>query len=700
MATTDIQKILIATAWPYVNGDIHIGHLPGYFVPGDITARYFRMRGADVVFVSGTDCHGTPITVEADKKGLKPIDIVNEYDPKVRELIEFYDFSFDNFTTTTTANHKEVSQKLFLDLLKNGFIIKQKSEQYYSETDQKFLPDRYVEGECPYCHSQDQRSDQCENCGRSLGLGELINPKSKLTKSEVTLKETEHYFIDFPKLQPEIEKFVNERKDIWKDWVWSEAMGWIKEGLEPRAITRDLDWGIEIPKDQIPEELRIENMEFKRFYVWFEAVIGYLSATIEFCKNNNKDYSDFWHNQDSRHYYFMGQDNLTFHTIFWPGQLIGSRQDYTLPHDVSVVKFLNANGAKLSKSRGNIIDAKVVGEFFGPEIVKFYITSIMPENKSSNWDWQHFKDTINSELVGNLGNFIHRVLTFSTRLKWENIENSSFDSEVETAIKTALEEVSKDIENTKFISALENILKLSRFGNQYFDKNKPWADPDNSHVTIYNCLQIILALRIVLYPFLPSSMDQLSEYLGIEKLSTKEGEDLFRFETNDLQNCKISKQVKPLFKKIEPEDLEKFVESQKKSEPIEISKEKYQQLLKEIKLVKILSIDKHPNADKLVITQVSDGKETYQVVTGATNVKVGDIVPYLGINKVIPGFYLFQGEEVMLEKKALRGVDSYGMILAEDEIGLSEDHEDVVVYELGDEWIGKSIIELDTSKID
>lgn len=556
------KKILVAAAWPYVNGDIHIGHLAGYFIPADIFTRYSRLRGKDTVFVSGSDCHGTPITVEADKRGITPKELVNEYIPKVHEIIEQYKISYSLFTSTITENHKRVTQDVFLNLFKNGYITKKKSDQYYSAEDRKFLPDRYIEGECPHCHSQGQRSDQCESCGRSLGFGELINPYSKLTKAPVTLKETEHYFIDYPKLELSVKEFVLNHENIWKEWVFKETIGFLNEGLQERAITRDLDWGIDIPINEIPETERIENVESKRFYVWFDAVIGYLSATIEYCNKNNLDYKQYWNNPECKHYYFMGQDNLTFHTIFWPGQLIGQNQNYNLPYYPSIVKFLNANGQKLSKSRGNIIDAKKVGEHFGSDLVRFYIASILPENKEGNWDWEDFKNTNNSELVGNIGNFIHRVLTFYKNKLQESKTDYNVDQSVEDKIINTFTTVQSYIESCQFVSAIEEIKKLSTFGNKYFDHSKPWevlkTDKTEAERIIYNCIQIVNALRILLNPFVPTSSDKICHNLGLPKLESSIDQDLYRFEPIKLENINIVSELEPVFRKLEAEDILSF----------------------------------------------------------------------------------------------------------------------------------------------
>lgn len=611
------KKILIGVAWPYVNGELHVGHL-SYLLPCDIYARFNRLKGHDVLMVSGSDCHGTPITVEADKRGITALEIVNEYDPKLRKLISSYKITYDLFTKTVAENHKQVTQEFFLNLLKNGFISKQKSLQYFSPEENKFLPDRYVEGECPHCHAQDQRSDQCEICGRSLGEGELINPKSKLSKKSVEFKETEHYFIRYDLLQKEIEHFVqlknSDESKKWREWVLKETEGFLKEGLKPRAITRDLDWGVEIPADQIPPENILEGYENKRFYVWFDAVIGYYSATVEYFKKPglndeevNKKVDEYWSNPEAYHTYFMGKDNLTFHTIFWPGQLIGQGKNLNLPDFPAINHFINLEGKKFSKSRGIVVDAQKAVEAFGLDPVRFYVAAISPENSDANWKWDDFIATNNNELLANIGNFVHRTLTFFQNkldLKIKN-ENSTLDenkidfsaivksnprsddsrvSDFKLSMKEALigssdfdgyfKIVNDALEKCEFKKAILSILNLVKFGNKYFDLLAPWqsikTNPEDCEKTIYNCLQIVNAIRVLIHPFLPDASDKLSEMLGLEKLPSlpgvnTEAKDYFAFDAKEIDSVIKSgligknTEIKPLFRKMEVEETEKFL---------------------------------------------------------------------------------------------------------------------------------------------
>lgn len=572
---SDYKNILIAIAWPYVNGDIHVGHLAGYLLPADIMARFQRLRGNDVLMVSGSDCYGTPITVEADKQKLTPQEVVDIYHPKDVALFKQYNFSYNLYTKTMTENHKEVVQEVFVDLLKNDFIVKDTMKQYYSEVDDQFLPDRYVEGTCPHCKANDQRSDQCESCGRWLSDGELIDPRSKLTGSEVILKDTEHYFLDFTKAQEKLEKYVDSKEDVWRNWIWKESNGWLKEGLRKRAITRDLDWGIELPVEEIAtldKTKQLSDYEGKRIYVWFEAVIGYLSASKEwsilkearedviFLKtgDQDKEWEKWWHNDDAVHYYFMGQDNLVFHTLMWPGELIGTGKDYQLPHNVLVNKFMNYEGKKFSKSRNWTIDSKKIAEKYGVDQVRYYIAANLPENKEANFTWDGFVDAINNELVANLGNLINRTLKFLESKFDGKITQDNF--EVDGEIKKELEDVYSDMarffDKGEFVYAIERLMKLAKFGNKYFENNKVWevlkTDEEKAKEILLNLLNIIDNMIVLINPFVPESSEKLERILeGGNTVATTVGNNLWTPEYR--KSFILKEQVEILFPKLDKE---------------------------------------------------------------------------------------------------------------------------------------------------
>jgi len=542
-----MKKIFIGAAWPYVNGDLHIGHLAGYLIPADTFSRFCRILGLETLMVSGTDCHGTPITLEADKRNVKPEDIVSEYTPKIHNLIKFYDFTFDIFTSTTTQNHKRITQEFFLRLLKNGYIFKQKTFQYYSPEENRFLPDRYVEGKCSFCLAEGQRGDQCEKCGKVLNPGELIEPKSKLTGSKVILKETEHYFLDYSKLQPKIEAYVRENHH-WRSFVYEETISWLKKGLEPRAITRDLDWGVEIPIEEIPENLRLDNFDHKRFYVWFDAVIGYFSATVEWAQKNNRDWREFWQNEECFHYYFMGKDNLIFHTIFWPGQILGQNLNLNLPYFPAVNNFLFLEGQKFSKSRGVIIDSLEIGEKYGSDYVRFYLNLILPEEKDSDFKWSDFEKRINGDLVDNLGNFLQRVFVFY-RDKLKGKIEREVDNEIKEKIENTYKLIREKMIKVEIVSSFNLILDLIREGNKYLEKNEPWKNLNLAPKTIYNSLLLIFNLRKILNPFLPETSKIISQRLNLKEIKYEIGKDNYLFEILDPQEIKIEK-IEPLFSKI------------------------------------------------------------------------------------------------------------------------------------------------------
>lgn len=569
----NFKKIFIGDAWPYVNGDPHVGHFAGHLIPADIFARFNRLRGNDVLMVSGSDCYGTPITVEADKRKMSPMELVNQYHPKILNLLTDARISYDLYTKTVTTNHSQVVQQLFLDLLSNGYIYKDYQLQYFSSRDNKFLPDRWVEGTCKYCSFQKARSDQCDNCGRVLSPGDLINPYSNLTDAPVEFKQTQHYFLDLPKLQPMVEKYVESKKGVWKDWVYAETLGWLQTGLQARAITRDLDWGVELPIDQIPGSMRLKSFENKRIYVWMDAVTGYLSAAIEWSKlAGNEKWKEFWFDPQTEGFYFMGKDNLFFHTLLWPAQLIGAsnaQQKYNLPHNVSVNAYLNLEGKKNSKSRKWYIDSIYLFSKYGSDRSRFYFGTTLPETKDSDFTWIDFQTTINSELVGNLGNFIHRTLTFINSKFDGTILNSEIDPEVQQKIENAFAITEKKIEQTKFVDALNEVMKLSKFGNKYFDENKPWllakTDQVKAQNVLFNCVNIINNLKMLISPWMPDAANRLNDLLNINEKITDEI-NINNWKYKLLTNIHVNTQIIPLFEKVTDEDIEieknKLIESQ------------------------------------------------------------------------------------------------------------------------------------------
>lgn len=625
------KKVLIGVAWPYVNGDIHVGHLGGYLLPADIVARFHRLKGDDVLMVSGSDCYGTPITVEADKKGLKPEEVVEMYHKKDLELFKMYGLDYNLYTKTTTQKHKEVVHEVFLKLLDNGYIEKGVMQQYYAIDDNQFLPDRYVEGTCPYCNAGNQRSDQCESCGRWLKDGELIDPVSKLTGSKVTLKDTEHYFLNFEKLESQLREYLDANKENWKKWVWNEANGWLKEGLQRRAITRDMDWSIDLPIEEIKkrdESKQLKDFAGKHIYVWFEAVIGYLSATRAWCEmeegtsdtifkrdeGQSRNWEDWWKSSDSVIYNFMGQDNLVFHALMWPGQLMGLDDGYQLPKFVVVNKFLNYEGKKFSKSRNWTIDSKVIAEKYGVDLVRYYIARNLPENKEGNFTWEDFVASVNNELVANLGNLVNRTLTFINSKFNGELESENFKPDMtlsQTALKLMIKtkaflffegitekeresgekdmvynpEINNWLGSEQFeylnrftelqngsngpwlVNALDTVMGYSRLANQYFDATKVWErvkegkdGKDQAQEILLNLVNVLYDLSIIMYPFMPETSGKLLRMLGRETIKTEMGSDMWKSVFDEdctrqlITHLKLS-EVELLFDKLDPEKV-------------------------------------------------------------------------------------------------------------------------------------------------
>ncbi len=545
------KKIFIGVAWPYVNGDLHVGHLAGYLLPADIFARFHRFLGNDVLMVSGSDCYGTPITIEADKRGKRPEDIVNEYHPRNLSLFKEAGISFDLYTKTTTENHKEITQNFFLELLKKGLLKRGWSRQYHSSKEKRFLPDRYVEGMCPHCKNPEARSDQCDLCGRLLEHGELIDPRSKISGTNLQLKDTEHYFLDWPKLEPFLRDYFKTRSPAWREWVRNETRGWLDQGLKERAITRDLDWGIELPVDRIPEADRIEDIAHKRIYVWFEAVIGYLSASVEWAKEYGKEaaFRNFWYSAGASHYYFMGKDNLIFHALFWPGELHGYNKNLHLPDVPAINQFLNLEGRKFSKSKGVTIDSSYFIRTYGMDAVRFYLTSIMPEVSDTNFSWTEFVHKTNGVLIGNLGNFINRTLTLA---KEARLEKKLVEKSVQKKVEHHMGRAKEALCNTKFKEYLDETLALSDFGNKYFSKAEPWKDRDHDATGSFrkvmtNCVYVTLALQALMEPMLPEAAHKLSEYTGVTFKAWPEIEALGQA----IGEVAIGKPA-PLFQKLNP----------------------------------------------------------------------------------------------------------------------------------------------------
>ncbi len=522
------EPILVAVAWPYANAEIHVGNLTGSYLPADIFARYQRMKGRRVLMVSGSDAHGTPITVRADAEKTSPLAVYQRYHATFLELFQQLGLTYDLFTSTHTENHFSVSQKMFLALLKNGYLYRDRQLQWYSLTQQRFLPDRYVEGTCYICGYPNTRSDQCDRCGNVLDPEKLINPRSRIDGSVPELRQTEHYFLDLAKLQPQITEFLRARESYWRPNVLRQSLGLIMtEGLKGRPITRDLDWGIPVP---------VEGMEGKCLYVWFEAVIGYLSATIEWSHliGEPEAWHAWWHSPDARSYYFIGKDNIPFHAIIWPGQLIGSGETldallgsrdpkpFVLPHDVPANEFMNLEGQKISGSRNWAVWGRDFLSRYDPDPLRYYLTANMPEFRDTDWDWEDFVKRNNDELVATWGNLANRVLSFAYK-HWEGVvpdpgELTAQDQELLATVEKGFETVGQELEAVHLRAALGEAMRLATEVNRYLEQTAPWlsikTDKAAAGRAIYTALRAIDSLKILFAPFLPFSSEKLHHYLG------------------------------------------------------------------------------------------------------------------------------------------------------------------------------------------
>ncbi len=516
------QRILVAVAWPYANGDLHVGHLAGAYLPADIFARYHRLAGNEVLMVSGSDSHGTPITVHAEQEGVTPREIFRRYHRRFVETQKAIGISYDLFTHTDTPNHHRVAQDMFLKLWENGYLYLKKQRQFYSETLRRFLPDRYVEGTCPYCGYTEARGDQCDNCGRILDALELKDPRCKIDGSTPVVRETEHFFLDLPKLEPQILAYLEADKEHWRPNVIKFSRNYVKGGLRGRPITRDIEWGIPVP---------LEGYEHKRLYVWFEAVIGYLSASIEWASlaGQAEAWKDWWYDPAARSYYFIGKDNIPFHTVIWPAELIGAERLYTdegrfnLPYDVPANEFMNIQGAQASKSRHWAVWIPDLLERYDPDAVRFYLTTVMPETSDSDFSWEDFVQRNNGELVAIWGNLVHRVLSFTAKHYGEVPAPQQLDArdrEMLALTRSAFDEVGEHLAAAHFRAALAAALGLAREANRYLEVKSPWLhvkeDKAAAGTGLYVALQVINNLKVMLAPFLPFSAEKLHRYLGYE----------------------------------------------------------------------------------------------------------------------------------------------------------------------------------------
>jgi len=528
------ETILVAVAWPYANAEIHVGNITGSHLPGDIFARYHRLKGNRVLMITGTDSHGTPVTMSADKLGKPVEEVYKSFHEGFIELFQQIGITYDLYTTTHSDNHFKVSQAMFLALQKNGFLYREFSKQWYSPSASKFLPDRYVEGTCYICGYESARSDQCDRCGNVLEPEKLINPRATTGDGALELRDTEHFYLDLSKLEPKVKEFLQSRSEHMRDTVLGESLRKIEsEGLKARSITRDLDWGIPVPVDE-------PQWKTKVLYVWFEAVIGYLSAPIEWAQlsGQKEAWRDWWINPAAKQFHFIGKDNIFFHTSQWPAELMGAGSAFMeffageqnapliLPFDVPANQFMNLEGQKISGSRNWAVWGRDALTRYDPDAIRYYLTANMPEAKDSDWDWAEFVARNNNELVATWGNLANRVLSFCYK-HWEgvvpNVDVNTLrpaDLELLATIEAGFNTVGAELDAVRLRSALGETMKLATAVNQYLDTNAPWSavktDKDGAAKTIYTALKAIDSLKVMFAPFIPFTSERLHGFFGYE----------------------------------------------------------------------------------------------------------------------------------------------------------------------------------------
>ena len=509
------ERVLVAVAWPYVNGPPHLGHIAGNVLPADIFARYNRLAGNDVLMVSGSDMHGTPTMLAARREGISPRELAERYHRVFAETNERMGFSFDLYTHTDTENHHAVTQGMFKRLLENDYLVEGVQSMPYCLVEQRFLSDRFVEGVCPHCGFDGARGDQCDNCGNTVDPSELGNIRCKEDGSTPEFRDTTHFFLRLSAFQDRLTEWISAQEQ-WRPNVRNFSLGMLREGLKDRAITRDIDWGVAVP---------VDGYDDKRIYVWFEAVIGYLSASIEWAqRSGNPDaWKAWWEEKDARAFYFQGKDNIPFHTIVWPAMLMG-HGDLNLPHDVPANEFLTLEGRPLSTSSGWAVWLPDYLERYDPDPLRYYLTVIMPETSDSDFTWDGFLQANNNELVATFGNLVHRVLTLTTR-NFDNAvpEPGEMGPEETAALEacdTALSAVAGHLERRNFRDGLRAVMALAQHGNRYVDARAPWVqvkeDRAAAATTLWTALNIAETLRTVSYPYLPHSAQRLHELLGHE----------------------------------------------------------------------------------------------------------------------------------------------------------------------------------------
>jgi len=662
----DPKRYTITAALPYTNGPVHIGHLAGVYIPADIYARFQRMQGKDVAFVCGSDEHGVPITLKAKKEGITPQQVVDKYNGIIKQSFEDFGISFDNYSRTTSKIHHDTASEFFKKLHSEGKFIEQVTQQLYDADANQFLADRFVVGTCPKCGNKESYGDQCESCGTSHNATDLIHPKSAITGAIPSLKETKHWFLPLDKYEPFLKDWIlEEHKKDWKTNVYGQCKSWIDDGLRPRAVTRDLDWGIPVPAP---------DAEGKVLYVWFDAPIGYISATKQWAARENKDWEPYWKDKDTKLLHFIGKDNIVFHCIIFPSML-KAEGSYILPNNVPANEFLNLEGNKISTSKNWAVWLHEYLEDFPDQqdVLRYVLTSNAPETKDNDFTWADFQARNNNELVAIFGNFINRV-TVLTHKYYDGVTPSEgtlsqIDIKTLETVRAYPAVIESSIERYRFREAQQELMNVARLGNKYLADQEPWktikTDEQRTKTVMFVALQIASALAILSEPFLPHTSKKLKEMLHINSRETQNGlqwSDVaakqtliatgHTINTNELLFSKIEEsQIQAQMDKLTASKLANEI-ANKVTTPQKdtCTFEDFTKL--DMRVGTIIAAEKMPKAKKLLVLKVDTGLDVRTIVSGIAE----SFTPQEIIGKKVTVL-------VNLAPRALRGVESQGMIL-------------------------------------
>jgi len=657
---TKFNRTLVTTALPYANGPVHIGHLAGVYVPADIYARYMRMKGEDVLLIGGSDEHGVPITIKAKKEGITPQDVVDKYHNIIKDSFEKFGISFDVYSRTSSETHHETASEFFQTLHDKGEFVEKTSEQYYDAEANQFLADRYITGTCPHCKNEKAYGDQCESCGTSLNATDLIDARSSITGNKPELKETKHWYLPLDKYEPHLKQWILEEHKEWKPNVYGQCKSWLDNGLHPRAVTRDLDWGVPVP---------VEGADGKVLYVWFDAPIGYISAT----KEHTPDWEKYWKAEDSRMIHFIGKDNIVFHCIIFPAML-KAEGSYILPDNVPSNEFLNLEGDKISTSRNWAVWLHEYLEEF-PEkqdVLRYVLTANAPETKDNDFTWKDFQARNNNELVAIFGNFVNRALVLTHKyfggLVPQAGELNDFDKETLAQIPVLKAEIEKNLETFHFREALKVAMNLARLGNKYLADTEPWkvikTDEERVKTILNISLQISANLSTLMEPFLPFTAEKLRGFLNMDRIEWVDitadalpaGHQINKPELlfEKIEDATIQAQVD----KLEATKLANELEN-KVATPVKENINFDDFMKMDVRVGTITEAEKVAKTKKLLKLTVDTGIDTRTIVSGiAEHYKPEEII----------------GKQVSvlmnLEPRKLKGIESQGMILmAEDADG-------------------------------